>query len=211
MLHLTQSFDFSFRLTCHQALGFPKNRPGTDYLKRFSERDSQLSMRGRIVLENERAESMAPPNNATHYNRLLKALVETFNINDPSRIFNFGKSDFSINGMTFGRSKCIVKSDTRDNTRDPMFKGTRDHVTLMPVISASGEVLNPLLVLPGTIAKYSKRIYGTFGTRADFLTQPSYVLQPSVAGVDPAMFFNGDTRFVDETTTLRRGGKYYYL
>lgn len=84
---------------------------------------------------------MTPQNLAADYAR-LKTLIEIFDLNDPSRIFNVDESGFIIKGMTINRSKFIVQSGTRGKTRKPKFK-------VHMILSTSGQRRNPLLVLPG--------------------------------------------------------------
>lgn len=54
--------------------------------------------------------------------------------------------------MTLGRPKLISRTGTRGNTIKLKFRGTCDHVTLMPTIYAAGQVITALFVLPGNEA-----------------------------------------------------------
>ncbi len=67
-----------------------------------------------------------------------------------------------------GREKCVVEKEVRLNTRYLKFKGSIDHVTVMPVVSATGQVYTPVVNLPGKKAKYRKR-----PATQDFLLSPS--------------------------------------
>lgn len=98
----------------------------------------------------------------------LKEVIDKHKIRDPCRIFNLDDCGFSIRGMTLGRSKCAVKKGTIGNTRELTFKGTVDHVTMMPVILAFGKIFTPLLVSPGVDSKYCSRAIGTYKTQLTF-------------------------------------------
>lgn len=122
-------------------------------------------------------------------------------------MFNSDESGFSLRGMTLGRSKCIVRSVMRANTRELKFRGTCDHVTVMPVISAAGQVMTPLVVFPGREEKWRKRSDGKFETPADFLPQPNNLTMRPIAGVDTEIFLKWAHNFVQETRLLRREGR----
>lgn len=62
-------------------------------------------------------------------------------------IFNIDESGFSIKMMTFRRSKCVGKSGTRGNSTQPKFRGSCNHINMIPVVSASGKVLTPIFVI----------------------------------------------------------------
>ncbi len=56
-----------------------------------------------------------------------------------------------------GREKCVVGKEVRPNTRYLKFQGSIDHVTVMPVVSATGKVYTPVVILPGKKKKYRKK------------------------------------------------------
>ncbi len=61
--------------------------------------------------------------------------------------FNLDESGFSIRGMALGgREKCVVGKEVRPNTRYLKFQGSMDHVTVMPVVSATGQVYTPVVI-----------------------------------------------------------------
>lgn len=57
-----------------------------------------------------------------------------FDVKDPSRIRNIEEPAFSIKVMTLGRIECVTAETTRRNNKYVKFKGSIDHVTLMPVL-----------------------------------------------------------------------------
>lgn len=141
--------------------------------------------------------------------RPLPVSPTLFPRNQKTQVFNLDECRFSIRGMTLGRSKCVVQKGTQGNTKEPKFRGTFDHVTMMPVISASGQVMTPLFVLPGKEMRYremrmSERDYEMCH---DFLPKPSLFHIRSVAGVDTDIFFTWSQSFVEETSFLCRGGR----
>lgn len=90
-LDLTQTLISSFSASRQNTLGFVNGRPGKDWLRSFTKRHRALAIRRRVVLENDRAEAMTPQNVAMHF-ATLTALMDKFEINDPSRIFILDKS-----------------------------------------------------------------------------------------------------------------------
>lgn len=67
----------------------------------------------------------------------IRALVKKYDI-DATRLFNLDETGFGMKGMTFGRSKCIVETKDRANTKELKLKGIVDRIKLMPVVSAAG-------------------------------------------------------------------------
>lgn len=60
----------------------------------------------------------------------------------------------------------------------------------MAVISATGEIYTPLVVLHGPKMKYRKWGMGKFETSGDYLARPNYFFIGSVAVVDTDIFLN---------------------
>ncbi len=87
------------------------------------------------------------------------------------------------------------------------FRGTIDHVTLMPVVSGAGQVFTPAVVLPGVEAKYRKLRGGGFQTPANFLPESNYLFYRKIAGMDGELFYSWALNFTEETAFLRRGGQ----
>ena len=122
---------------------FNDNRPGKAWIRNFLQRHTSITLPRRVNLESDRAVAMSPENVASHYAR-VRAHFEKYEI-DATRILNLYESVFSIRSMTLGRSKCLVKIGSRGNTTEPKFRATCDHVTIMTVISASGQIYTCLL------------------------------------------------------------------
>lgn len=91
---------------------------------------------------------MNPENMAMHFSR-VKSIIDKFDIQYLTRIFNVARSACSIRGMTSGRFKYLVETYRRVNRRGVQFRGTVFHVILRTVVSASGQVLTPLVDLRG--------------------------------------------------------------
>lgn len=139
---------------------------------------------------------------ATHF-ACVQLLCEKYNI-DATRLFNIDKSGFSIRSMTLGRTKCIVQVGSRGNTSEPKLCGKCEHVTFMPVISASSQIYTPIVVLSGMETNYRKRSNSTFETPAEYLPQPKYLFMRTLELVDTEIFFTWAQHFIRETGYLRR-------
>lgn len=109
--------------------------------------------------------------------------------------------------MKIGRAKFVVENGRRANTRENHFSGSCYHVPLMPVISALGPILTPLVVLHGKKEKYRNRWNSKFEKPSDFLPKPNYLYMRPISGVDKSIFVVWATNFCSETPFLRRGGK----
>lgn len=116
---------------------------------------------------------------------------------------NLDYSGLSVRGMTLGgREKCIVTNKALANTKDLLFRGSIDHVTLVSVVSATGQAYTPLVVLPGKEARCRRR-NGNVEALQDFLPRPCYAFMREKAGVDSAFFSKRAELFVKETQLLR--------
>lgn len=93
--------------------------------------------------------------------------------------------------MTVGRSKCVVHRGERGNTHELKFRETYDDMILMPVVTLAGQIMKPLVVLPGFEVLYRKRPNGKYETASDYLPKPNYLLMIPVAGVEIHMFRRG--------------------
>lgn len=140
-------------------------------------------------MEAELHEAINPENISKHFAQ-LETLMTKNNIRNPTPLFNLDKFVFSMRGITLGRPKFILKWDERGNTRDVKFRGSCDHVTLMPFVSAPGQIMMPLAVLPVVETKHRKRQNGKYETASDFLPKPNYLHVQSVSGVDTNIFYS---------------------
>lgn len=89
--------------------------------------------------------------------------------------------------MKLGRQKCVVENGRRANMRENHFRRSCAHVTLVTAVSASGQILTPLVVFLGKEAKYRNRGNGKFETPSDFLLKPEYLYMLPIAGVDASI------------------------
>lgn len=118
--------------------------------------------------------------------------MDKHSITRPTQIFNLDGPGSSIREVTIGdRSKCVVSHRSRENTIEPKFRRSCDHVALMPVMTASGKALMPVVVLPGKKAQFKKRTNGVFETPSDFLPQPHYSFIRLIAGVEGNISLHG--------------------
>lgn len=80
----------------------------------------------------------------------------------------------------------------------------------MPVVSAAGQILTPLVVIPGVEAKHLKQTYDKYETSSDFLTKHNYLHMRPIDGIDTSIF-SWAQGFLKETPHLRSGGKMILL
>lgn len=147
-------------------------------------------------------EDVNPENLYTHFSP-TRALIEKHKIADPTSILNLDEAVFSIRGMTLVSTTFVAKKGTRGNIRESNFRRTCD--TLMPVVSAAGQIFTAHIVLPGKKPRFRKLGTDWFETCTDFLPQANYLFMRAVAGVDIDVFFSNAHIFNEETTYLRRG------
>lgn len=95
--------------------------------------------------------------------------MKRFDISDTFRILNLCESEVSIRGMNLAGPNCAVMKGTRGNTTEPAFRGSSDHVTLLPLISASGRGLAPPFALHRTEKNHSKQDTGKWKSPTHFL------------------------------------------
>lgn len=58
-------------------------------------------------MENEENKAINPEKIATHFAQ-LEDLMETYDIKNPTKIFNLDEYGFSIQGMALGTDKCVL-------------------------------------------------------------------------------------------------------
>lgn len=130
-----------------------------------------------------------------------------YDINESARIFNLDESGFSIRGMALSCSKCAVKKGARGSTREVKFRGTFDHDTHIPVLSASGPILTPLFVLRGIPSKSRKLINGKYETPIYYLPQPYHMFYRPISVVDTNIFSKFRRHSITKTGIFRSCGK----
>lgn len=96
----------------------------------------------------------------------------------------------------------MVRKGSRGNTREPNVRGTVDHVTVIPVISASGQVMTLLVLFHGRIAKYRVRVKVKFETPSVYLPSTRYFYMRPVSGVDNNLFISCANIFLEETAHI---------
>ena len=187
---------------------FRNDRPSDQWIKSFSNRHN-LSCRNAQCIENKRVEAMSAANVAEHIAR-VQAACKRYNIKDGSRVFNMDQSGISFAKMC-GRS--LRKAVTPENIKPVQIavrtKGNLERVTIMPVVSASGQTYTPVIVFPGKQAQF-RRVRGTLQTVHNFLP-PCYFYQREVPGVDSDIIFDWAKKFVRETAHLRSKSEYLLL
>ena len=105
-------------------------------------------------------------------------------------MFNLDEKVLSIRGMAWGsRSKRVFGRGKHASTRHLKWRGTVDHVTMMVVLNAAGQAYKQLLILPGVLARFRRRMGGRVETLAGFLPSPNYLMMRDVAGVDREIFY----------------------
>jgi hypothetical protein len=91
-------------------------------------------------------------------------------INQADQVFNLDESGLSLKERDKGRVRVVTLMERRANSVDLKCRGNVDRITIMPLVSADGKPWNPVVVLPGTVARWRKRADGQrIETPADFL------------------------------------------
>lgn len=91
-------------------------------------------------------------------------------------MINVDKSGFSIRGISLGRSKSIVKVESRGNTTKATFFGTCDHISVILVTFETDKVYNSLIVLSIFEEKHLKRSDDRFETPQDIFSNQTIFL-----------------------------------
>lgn len=98
----------------------------------------------------------------------VRATCQKNNIRDEPFVFKLDESGLSFRGMKLGgREKCIITNNAHDNTKYLIFRGSIDHISLMPIASGTGQAYTHLVVLPGKETRYRQR-NGVGETPQDF-------------------------------------------
>ena len=101
--------------------------------------------------------------------------------------------------------KRVVTKESICYTKTMSWQRIVDHVTVSAVVNASDQHFTPAVVLPGVMARYRRRVCGSWEIPSDFLPKPSTLLMREASGVNSELFFSWATNFVSETVYLRRG------
>lgn len=189
---------------------FRNDKPSPKFISNFLNRHPELCVRRRANLEESRANAMSPENIAEHMVRIGKIYMH-FNIKHSSQVFNLDESGVSVRSANRGRSKAIFSSGRRTNCVDLKWSGNAEHVTIMPVVAADGEIYSPVVVLPGKNRKFRTTASGVLETPEDYLPRGAYVAYRDPAGVDSNIFYEWTNRFIAETSNLRKRFRYIVL
>lgn len=138
---------------CQMHLGFQNNVPGKKWLFRFLDRNKELTFKRSSTLECVQQKEINPENVVKHF-AILEDLINRYDIQEPTRIFNLANQLSSICLMTVSRTQCKVKRGQRRNKLQINFKDASDHVTLIPVVLAAGQIMKPLVIFSGAEARY---------------------------------------------------------
>lgn len=207
VLDVAATFVQTLPLSRRSKIRFKNDRPGMKWLRGFLNRYPQLKVKTTAQLENERSEAMSPDIVAEHFAR-IRTLMDSYGIHDPTHVFNLDECGFSVKGMSWGRRvKRVAVEGTTVFQRTIAWQGSVDHVTCMAVVNAAGQIFTPAFVLPGVMARFRRREGGRWETPADFLPQPNILFMREVAGIDSDLFYAWANNFIEETASIRQGGK----
>lgn len=118
----------------------PGRRGGYEYYKSFMKRHSHLKMLQRAALEMARKDAISSKSLAAHLARVALVYIE-FQVLSPSKVANIDESGIYTRTEMTGRAKAAKNSKGRSNAVDPLSCRTSEHITIMPVVSATGKIL----------------------------------------------------------------------
>lgn len=110
----------------------------------------------RQTLECSRAFVITPSDTASHFARLPQVYRE-YDIHSAMRVSFVDESGLSTRTAARARAKALMSSMRRNYAIKLSSTENAEHVTILPVVSACGEVWNPVLILPGKYTKYRER------------------------------------------------------
>lgn len=145
---LTQDFVGSLPSERHKAINFVDNRPSRIWVYSFINRHKDIDLQSPSPVEDRRTKAVNPENFAKHIVR-FETVAEKNGINDPRFMFNLDESGISFrNSGGKAHRKGVGKVCQNLIVKYLTVKVSIDHVTVMPVVSASGSVVNPIVVYP---------------------------------------------------------------
>lgn len=191
-----------------QKFSFKNNTPSQKFIKNFLNRNG-LGYRHVRQVEGLRLDALSPRNVIGHIAR-VRAAMKRFNINSPAQVFNMDQSGISL-AKIVGRSlrKGVGPQNTILVQKTVRTKGSLDRVTIMPIVSADGKAYKPVVIFPGQRPHYRK-VLGKLETLHSVLMD-CYLFYRPMPGADSAIVRNWATKFVQETDSLRQGGKWLLL
>lgn len=128
----------------------------------------------------------------------IAVLMEKFDTYDLTRIFNLNELGFYLRDMMVYRLKYMARRGERGKTREIQFRGTWDHVTLVQVMWAAGQIMTLLVVMPEVEARYREQPNGKYESASDYLPKSNYLHMRPIFGVNNNMFYALAKGFVEK-------------
>lgn len=190
-------------------ISFTNQIPTKSWLKGFLRRNAELIVRPVRTIEASRIASVTLENVCEHISRVDEA-IKRFNIRDPNRIFNCDETGIILNKSSRRTLRKGVGGAHKTLQQiEIVTKGGLDHVTLMGIVSASGNAYKPAIIFPGKHARY-RIVNGNVETMHTCLP-PCYFYQKDPAGMNSQIFIDWARHFLNETEPLRRNGNHILL
>ena len=197
--------------TRRMLLPFRRGVPGSGYLRGFRRRHKEKLAFGKPVRQEAKRFAQVNAGVLTTHFATLKKLREENNLDAP-RIFNLDESGVTperdLHGVTASK-RLMPRSGCRDICM-PEFRNLH-RVTIMPVISASGETAPPLFLFKGLRLPYRTLLgNGEVITETPLSKLPSGSLgamREENGGIDTARFMDWGFSFVDHVEPLTQEGR----
>ena len=189
-----------------------KNRcPGRKYARGFERRHSDAISFKRPSKGDAVRYAAMNAENLTNHIAIFEKIVRENNI-DAQRMFNLDESGITPNRNT-GRAKQKVycTRSSRSVHLEPTFSNV-DRVTLVAVVSASGQPASPFIIFQGTKLKY-RRVRKVVGAVQNehvaeyFPRQSNFTTRRDIAGVEEHNFCKWAELFVEEVKDLTCNGR----
>lgn len=167
-LHLCQAVEIALaELPAEEQAKWKSKRPSEGWVRRFCARHD-LRFRHESRVAGVRARATTKANVASHLS-ILQHLVVTHGIT-AERISNWDETGFSLGSMAATKTKVLVDPKVgRSLSRGVSVGKDAEHVALGAAVAATGHAYSPIVVLPGTEAKYSGLEGGETETPAYYL------------------------------------------
>ena len=138
------------------------------------------------------------------------AAYKRYSINHDDFVLNMDQSGISFAKMVRRSLRKGIGSSGQTLTQKAIrTSGNLERVTVVPVVSASGNTYTPVVVYPGTQANYRK-VRGQVQTVLQFLPN-CYFYQREVPGVDSRIIYDWAQKFLEDTAELRKKSQYILL
>lgn len=83
---------------------------------------------------------------------MLKAMIWKYDIRELTSTFNLDEYLF-LRKMKLCWTKCILKTGAQSIMHGAKFRGKYEHFTVMSLVTATGQIMTPFVVLLGVEAK----------------------------------------------------------